>query len=410
MQSMISKIKKLNLTSWILIGMIGGVIIGNFFPNFIPVIAPFQKLFLNGIKCAIAPLIFSTLVTGIASVESPKQLKSMGISTFIYFEVMTILALFIGFFTVNFLKPGYGIPLITTTCNTLSTIPPTKPSLNQFIEHLLPTNFADAMVRGDILQIVIFSILFASSLLAIKEKAEPILAFSNALAEIMFKFVYFIMYLAPLGICGSIAVAVADHGLSIFIPLLKLLGSIYFALILFIFCAILPTFYFFKISFKSFFKTLKEPLFLAFITTSSESAYPLALERLERFGVPKRISRFVLPMGYSFNLDGSTLYLLLCTVFLAQNAGLNLSFNQQFFIALTLMLTSKGIAAVPRTSIVVLSGTLNTFGIPLDGIHLLLGIDTFIDMGRSAVNLLSNCVAAVVVARTEGIQFKSRKN
>jgi len=384
-------------------GLFVGLVYGIVAPNWVPAIKPFQGLFLHGVKCAIAPLIFSTIVTGIASAGSFKQLGLMGLRTFVYFEVITTLALAIGLLVVNFLRPGVGIHFSVAKTESISSIASTKISYNWFIEHLLPSNFADAVVRGDVLQIVIFSTIFAFAVLAIGEKAKPVLIFCESLADIMFKFVNYIMYLAPLGVCAALATAVAENGWQVVVPLLKLVGTLYLALALFVFVVLLPVCRIFKIPALAFAKQIKDPVIWAFATTSSESAYPMALERLEAFGVPRRVASFVLPMGYSFNLDGSTLYLSLASVFVAQVAGIELSISQQILIMLTLMLTTKGVAAVPRTSIVVLSGTLTAFGLPLEGVALILGVDAFMDMGRSAINLLGNCLATAVIARSEGV-------
>jgi proton glutamate symport protein len=397
-------LKKMSLTTWIFIGLFFGLGLGAFAPSMVPVVKPFQELFLHGVKCVIAPLIFATIVTGIASAGSFKQLGVMGFRTFIYFEVITTLALALGLLVVNILEPGTGVQLGAVKSD-ISSFSTAKITFSGFIGHLLPPNFADAMVRGDVLQIVMFSTLFGFGVLAVGEKAKPILNFCEALAQVMFKFVSYIMYLAPLGVCGALATSVSENGLQVVLPLFKLVGTLYFALALFVLFVLYPVCKIYKVPVLAFIKQVKDPVFFAFATTSSESAYPMALERLEKFGVPRRIASFVLPMGYSFNLDGSTLYLSLASVFVAQVAGINLSLGQQLLIMLTLMLTTKGVAAVPRTSIVVLSGTLTTFGIPLEGIALILGVDAFMDMGRSAINLLGNCLATAVIARSEGAQL-----
>jgi proton glutamate symport protein len=397
-----------SLTTWIFAGLFVGIVLGVFFPSWVPIIKPFQALFLHGVKSTIAPLIFATIVTGIASAGSFKQLGMMGLRAFVYFEVITTLALALGLIVVNVLQPGVGIQMSGAKVESLSDIGTSKISYQWFIEHLLPINFADAMVRGDVLQIVIFSTIFAFAVLAVGEKAKPVLTFCESLADVMFKFVNYIMYLAPLGVCAAIASAIAENGWQVIVPLLKLVGTLYFALGLFVVIVFFPVCKVFGIPIGKFMKQVKDPVMWAFATTSSESAYPMALEKLEEFGIPRRIASFVLPMGYSFNLDGSTLYLSLASVFVAQVAGIDLSISQQLLIMLTLMLTTKGVAAVPRTSIVVLSGTLTAFGIPLEGVALILGVDAFMDMGRSAINLLGNCLATAVIARAEGVQLKGK--
>lgn len=397
--------KQNSLTRWIFISFFIGLALGTLTPNLVPFVKPFQGLFLHGVKCAIAPLIFATIVTGIASAGSFKQLGLMGLRTFVYFEVITTLALGVGLLVVNVLKPGVGIHLGIVKDDSLASYHTKIISFSGFVEHLLPANFADAIVRGDVLQIVLFSTLFALAVLAIGEKAKPILTFCEALAEVMFKFVSYIMYLAPLGVCAALASAVADNGWQVILPLFKLVSTLYLALALFVCFVLLPVCKIYQIPILRFMRHVKDPVLWAFATTSSESAYPMALERMEKFGVPRRVASFVLPMGYSFNLDGSTLYLSLASVFVAQVAGINLTIGQQILIMLTLLLTTKGVAAVPRTSIVVLSGTLTAFGLPLEGLALILGVDAFMDMGRSAINLLGNCLATAVIARYEGIKL-----
>ncbi len=407
MKKILILLKKTTITQWIFVALVGGFLVGVFAPSLIPVVKPFRGLFLNGIKCIIAPLIFSTIVTGIASAGSFKQLGLMGVRALLYFEVVTTLALVVGLVMVNVFRPGDGLHLAAHLPDAAAKAAATKMSFGAFIEHLLPTNIADAIVRGDVLQIVIFSTLFAMAVLAIGERGRPIFSFCESLAEVMFRFTGYIMVLAPFGVGAALAVSVAEHGWQVIFPLLKLVGTLYFALAVFLVAVLYPVCRLFKIPVFAFLKQIKSPVILAFATTSSESAYPAALSAMERFGVPRRITSFVLPMGYSFNLDGSTLYLALASVFVAQAAGVELSLAQQILIMLTLMLTTKGVAAVPRASIVVLSGTLTTFGLPLEGIALILAVDEFMDMARTGVNLLGNCLATAVIARTEGISLPS---
>jgi proton glutamate symport protein len=393
------------LTFFIFLGLIIGFLVGVFAPQWVSLIRPFQSLFFRGVKCVVAPLLFSTIVTGIASSGGFKELGKTGLRTFVYFEVITTLALGVGLLVVNVLKPGVGLhvgegllksdPALVSAGTVLT--------FSGFVEHLIPINFADAIVRGDALQIVIFSIIFAFGVLSVGDRAKPILSLCDSVAQVMFKFLGYIMYFAPLGVCAAISSAVAENGIGVIVPLFKLMGTLYFALLFFVFAVLLPVCKLYKIPFVSFMQAIKNPIFFAFATSSSESAYPMALEAMENFGVPKRIVSFVLPMGCSFNLDGSTLYLSLASVFVAQVAGVHLSLVQQLLIVLTLMFTSKGVAAVPRTSFVILSGTLTAFGIPLEGLTLILGVDAFMDMGRAAVNVLGNCLASAVVARCEGI-------
>lgn len=399
---------KISLTQWIFIALGAGFVIGSWVPQLVPVLLPFKGLFLNGIKCIIAPLILSTIISGIAGAGSLKSLGKMGGRAFIYFEVATTAALAVGLGVVNWLRPGDGVHLTgMTLSDSAAKATQTQMSLSGFVEHLLPHNIADAIVRGDVLQMVIFATLMGFALLSIGEKAKPIVSFCEALADAMFKFTGYIMILAPLGIGATMASAVSEHGWQVILPMAKLVGSLYFALILFVVVCLLPVFKLAGVPLKAFLRELKSPIVLAFATASSESAYPAAMAGLERLGVPRRITSFVLPMGYSFNLDGSTLYLALASVFIAQVAGIELTLGTQLMMMLTLMLTTKGVAAVPRASIVVLSATLTTFGLPLEGIALILAVDEFMDMARTAVNLLGNCLATAVVARWEGIALGS---
>ena len=398
-----------SLTTWIFIGLLAGLGVGFLAPEWAVYLKPFQGLFLHGVKCSVAPLIFATVVTGLTSAGTFKQLGLMGVRTLIYFEVVTTLALGVGLFMVNVFKPGDGVKLAAVSATTLSSLQHKTISFSGFVENLLPSNFAEAVVNGNVLQIVIFSTFFAFAALAAGDKAKPITAFCEGLAEVMFRFVGYMMYLAPLGICSAIATAIADNGWHVIVPLLKLVSTLYLALFVLVMGVLYPICKWYQIPALAFFREMKEPVLYAFATTSSESAYPMALERLEKFGIPRRIGAFVLPMGYSFNLVGSTLYLSLAAVFVAQVAGIDLSIGQQLLIMLTLMLTSKGVAAVPRTSIVVLSGTLTAFGLPLEGIALILGVDTFMDMGRSAINLFGNCLAAAVIARCEDVDLSSQE-
>lgn len=398
-------LRRLSITHWIFIALIAGFLAGVFAPGIVPWIKPFRGLFLNGIKCIIAPLIFGTIVTGIAGAGSFKQVGAMGLRALIYFEVVTTIALAVGLLFGNVLRPGDGLTLGHDIPDTVSKVAATPMTWAGFVEHFLPPNIADAIVRGDVLQIVILSTIFAFGVLGAGEKGRPVAAFAESLAEVMFRFTGYIMLLAPLGVGSAMAASVAEHGWTVIVPMLKLVGTLYAALAFFLVAVLVPVAWYFRIPLVPFVKHLREPIVLAFATTSSESAYPQALERLESFGIPRRISSFVLPMGYSFNLDGSTLYLSLATLFVAQAAGVELTIGQQVLMMLTLMLTTKGVAAVPRASMVVLSGTLVAFGLPLEGIALILAVDEFMDMARTAVNLWGNCLATAVVARLEGVEL-----
>lgn len=395
-------ILSLKMTTWIFIALALGLLIGVFFPDVAHFIKSFRTLFLNGVKCIIAPLIFASIVTGINATGSASGLGKTGLRAIIWFEIATTMALILGLFFVNWFRPGDGLNIGgTTVTDDITAASRTEMSFGNFIEHLLPHNFAEAIVRGDVLQIVIFSIIFGIAILKTGEKAKPVLDFCKGLNEVMFKFTEVIMYLAPIGVGAAMAGSVAEHGLMVLLPMAKLVGTLYVALIVFVLIVLLPALKYARIKIREFFTELRPSIVLAFATTSSESAYPMAFKSLEKMGVKNRIASFVLPLGYSFNLDGSTLYLGIASVFIAQAAGIELTIWTQLTMMLTLMLTTKGVAAVPRASMVVLSATLTAFGLPLEGLVLILGVDEFMDMARTTVNLLGNCVATTVVARWE---------
>ncbi len=396
---MFSKIK---LTSWIFIALVMGFFIGHFFPEAVPYIKPLRTIFLNGVKCIIAPLIFASIVTGISSAGTVKGLGKTGVRAILYFELATGLALAVGLLMVNLFRPGDGIQLTHQVSEVVTKAQENRLTFQGFFEHLLPSNFAEAIVKGDVLQIVLFSTLFGVAVLLAGEKGKPILSFCEGLNEVMFKFTGLIMSLAPLGVGAAAAGSIAEHGIQVMIPMMKLVGTLYLALLVFVILVLVPAMLYARVNVKRFLTEMRPALMLAFATTSSESAYPSALSSLDKVGVKKRISSFVLPLGYSFNLDGSTLYLAVASVFVAQAAGIELSLWTQFTMMLTLMLTTKGVAAVPRASIVVLSGTLTAFGLPLEGITLILGVDEFMDMARTTINLLGNCIATLVISRWEG--------
>lgn len=399
---MFKKITQIKLTGWILISLVLGLFVGIFLPDLAHAFKPFRGLFLNGIKSIIAPLIFASIVTGIASSGSLKGLGRTGLKALVYFEIATGAALFIGLFFVNIFRPGDGLTLPTAITENVRAAGETHLTVGAFIEHLLPVNIADAIVRGDVLQIVLFSVVFGIAVLLSGDRGKPVLQFCEGLADVMFRFTNIIMTLAPLGVGAAIAGSVADHGWQVMIPLLKLVGMLYGALIVFVILVLVPAMLYAKVNIKTFLNELKPSLTLAFATTSSESAYPSALESLEKIGVSKRIASFVLPLGYSFNLDGSTLYLAIASIFIAQASGVELPLSTQLTMMLMLMITTKGVAAVPRASLVVLSATLSTYGLPLEGITLILAVDEFMDMARTAINLFGNCVATTVVSRWEG--------
>jgi proton glutamate symport protein len=392
----------LTLTQQIFLGLATGIIVGwlvsEYHPTWAPFFRPFSQLFLRLIKMIIAPLIFATLVAGIAGAGHFKVVGRMGIRALIYFEVVTTLALIIGLFAVNVMRPGVGVQLPQVRSDVVA-VPQTW---DQILLHVVPESVIEAMSRGDVLQIVVFSILFAIALGMIGEKGRPVVILCEAVAETMFKFTNIVMHYAPIGVGAAIAYTVGHAGLGVLWNLAWLIATLYVALAVFVLAVLLPVALLFRVPVRKFMQAVREPAVIAFSTTSSEAALPRAMEVIERLGVPRRIVAFVLPLGYSFNLDGTTLYLSLASVFVAQAAGVQLSIGHQITMLLTLMLTSKGVAGVPRASLVILAGTLASYGLPLEGVTLILGVDELMDMARTMVNVIGNCLATVVVAKWEG--------
>ena len=396
-------VRRIPLTTWILISMVVGVLIGTYAPDFARKLAPLSTIFLRMIKSIIVPLIFGTLVVGIAGHgDDMKRVGRLALKSIIYFEIVTTLALVIGLVAVNLVRPGDGVAL--------SASPEAGKELSHniqtgtgFLEHLVPTSFFDAAAKNEVLQVVFFAVLFAVALSKVQGRSkELVLAGCEGLADVMFKFTLIVMRFAPIGIGAAIAVTVGQGGLGVLVNLGKLILTLYGALIVFFLIVLLPVALLFKVPLRRFIRAVRSPALIAFSTTSSEAALPLAMQSMEAIGVPRRIVAFVMPTGYSFNLDGSTLYLAVASVFVAQAAGHPMTLASQLYMMLTLMITSKGVAAVPRASLVILSGTLATFGLPLEGVAIILGVDALMDMARTSTNLIGNCLATVVMARWEG--------
>ena len=394
--------KKISMTTWILLALVAGIAFGAFFPGPAKELGLLGTVFLRLIKSIIAPLLFATLVVGIAGTGNVKTMGRIGAKAILYFEIVTTVALFIGLGAVNLVQPGVGVHLEKGASAGLAQ---TGASLSQTVEHTFPTSIIDSMARGEVLQIVVFTFLFGTACAAIGAKARPVVEFCEGLAQVMFKYTSYVMLAAPLGVFGAMAATVGDKGLGVLLNLGKLVLTLYGALIFFAVVVLGVVTTVAGIPLKRFIRYVREPWLIAFSTASSEAALPLALENMEKFGVPKHIVSFVLPTGYSFNLDGSTLYLSLAAMFVAQAAGVHMPFGTQILMMLSLMLTSKGVAAVPRASLVILAGTLANFGLPLEGIAVILGVDTLMDMARTSVNLLGNCLATAVVARWEGVKI-----
>jgi proton glutamate symport protein len=381
--------------------MVVGAEVGHDWPQTAVAMRLLSQIFIRMIKTIIAPLLFATLVVGIAGHPNLRHVGRMGIKALVYFEVVTTIALFIGLAAINLTRAGVGVQAPEGLPPAVSAAP--KQTISDVVLHVFPENVAKSVAEGQVLQIVVFSVLFAVALaLLSEEKRRPLLAFAESLAATMFKFTNIVMLFAPVGVGAAIAYTVGHMGLGILVNLAKALATFYLALTAFLLFVLLPVALLARVPIRAFVKAIAEPVSIAFATTSSEAALPLAMERMEEFGVPRQTVAFVMPTGYSFNLDGSTLYLALATVFVAQAAGIHLSFAQQLMIVFMLMITSKGIAGVPRATLVILMGTASSFGLPEWPILVLLGIDELTDMARTSVNVIGNCLATVVVARWEG--------
>ena len=397
--------KRKKLALWIFTAMILGVEVGMDFPAFALETERFGKIFLRMIKTLVAPLIFATLVVGIAGHSNLKQVGRIGLKSILYFEIVTTMALFIGLLAINVSQAGKGVKIEISAADKLKStelLAQKAEHKDHFVE-IFPENIAKAIGENQVLQVVIFSIVFAIGLGMVKHEQHKrtMLNFAESLSEVMFKFTDIVMFLAPIAVFGALASTVAKSGVDILFNLMKLVGTLYVALVIFVTCVLLPIALIAKIPIRKFIKAVTEPVTLAFATASSEAALPKALENMEAFGVPKKIVAFVIPTGYSFNLDGTTLYLSLAAVFVAQMSGVDLSIGQQISICLVLMLTSKGVAGVRGASFVILAGTVATMGLDPEKASVILAIDALMDMGRTSVNVLGNCLASAVIARSE---------
>src|SRR5512138_3013737 len=400
---MANPIRRISLTQWIIISMIVGVLLGWLAPGFAISLKPLSTIFLNMIKSLIAPLLFATLVVGIAGHgDDMKRVGKLAFRSIVYFEIVTTLALAVGLIAVNLVRPGDGVGLPTEQVSaTITEASQRTVTFSGVLEHIVPASFVDAAAKNEVLQVVFWSIIFAVARAPIGPK-KIMLGFAESLSEVMFKFVGIVMAFAPFGIGAAIAVTIGQSGIGVLKNLGILVLTLYGALVVFVLFVLVPVALIFRIPLSAFWKTVREPWLIAFSTASSEAALPRAMQKMEAFGVPRRIVAFVMPTGYSFNLDGSTLYLALASVFVAQAANIDMPISQQILMMLTLMVPSKGVAAVPRASLVILSGALTQFGLPLSGVALILGVDAVMDMARTSINLVGNCLATAVMARWEG--------
>ena len=394
--------KKISLTSWIFIALVLGVFVGYRFPLVGVEMKILSTVFIKMVKSIVAPLLFATLVFGIAGGAHSGAMGRIGVRAVIYFEIVTTIALLVGLVFVNFFQPGKGVDL--SKAKALET-PAAKVTWQGIIEHTFPSSIIDSMAKNDVLQVVVFAMMFGMACAAVGHKAAPVVHFCESLSEVMFKYTAFVMYAAPLGVFGAMAATVGEYGIAVLYNLAQLVLTMFGALAFFVVVVLGAVIFIMKIPLAKFIRAAKDPYILAFSTASSEAALPMAMANMERFGVPKHIVSFVLPLGYSLNLDGSTLYLAAASMFVAQAAGIELGIGQQITMMLTLMLTSKGVAAVPRASLVILMGTLHSFGLPTEPVTLILGVDAILDMARTSVNLLGNCLASAVVARWEGVDL-----
>jgi proton glutamate symport protein len=390
-----------SLTGWIFVGLLAGAELGHDWPSVAIKLQLLGTIFLRLIKVIIAPLLFGTLVVGIAGHADLRKVGRLAVKSLVYFEVVSTVAMLIGFAAINLSRAGYGVTLPAATAGeTISVVPHTA---TQVIIDIFPESIAKSVAEGQLLQVVVFSVLFAMALILVPEaKRRPMLDFAGSLSETMFKFTNLVMYAAPIGVFGSVAYTIGHLGLGVMLPLLKLLATMYAALLFFVLCVLFPIALLARIPIKPFLHAVTEPLAIAFATASSEATLPRALEEMELFGVPRETVAFVLPTGYSFNMDGASIYQSLALIFVAQVAGMHLSVGQQLMMLLTLMISSKGTAGVARGSLLIVFGAATSFHLPMEPLFLLFAIDQLMDMGRTVVTVLGNCVACVVIARWEG--------
>jgi proton glutamate symport protein len=397
----VAGLRNRSLTFWIFFAMLAGLELGLEFPDFAAQLRFLSDIFLRLIKVIVAPLILGTLITGIAGHGDLRKVGRIGWKSLLYFEVVTTIALFLGVAAINLTRAGEGL-LIPASAATATPPEVTPLRWTDFILHIFPENIAKSVAENQILQVAVFAILFAIALTRVPEQIQkPLLSFAESLTQVMFRFTNLVMYFAPIGVGAAMAYTVGHMGIAVLLPLGKLLFTAYGALLTFLLCVLFPIAILARIPLRRFLSAVAEPATIAFATSSSEAALPRAMECMEAFGVPRRIVAFVIPAGYSFNLDGSTLYLALASIFVAQAAGIHMSWPQQLVMVLILMLASKGVAGVPRSVLVVLLATASAFHLPTEPIFVILGVDALIDMARTSVNVTGNCLASAVIARWE---------
>ncbi|KAK9693594.1 hypothetical protein K7432_013851 [Basidiobolus ranarum] len=396
---------RINITFWIILFLLLGILLGYAAPEFSSHLSPISNIFIYMVKCLVVPLIFSTLTVGIAGHGADlKKIGVMAIKAFVYFEIATTIALAVGLIAINIIKPGVGVDLNAFKTDNSTNVAKKEITWETELYGIIPESFFKAAAENVILQIVFCSIMFAVAMIKVNNEkyTGPVLTFLDGLSHIMFKVTSLVMNFAPFGVLASMAVTVSKSGLGILVNLGKLIGTLYLALLVFMLLVFVPILVILKIPAREFARAVARPALITFSTSSSEAALPIAMENMEKFGVPKQIVAFVIPTGYSFNLDGSTLYLAVASIFVAQAAGTSLSVGDQLMMMLTLMLTSKGVAAVPRGAIVVLAAALNSFNLPQQAISVILGVDQIMNMARAGVNVIGNCLSCVVVAKWQG--------
>ena len=396
--------RRLSLVHWILIAMVVGVLVGWRWPAVAASLAPLATIFLRLIKSLVVPLIFTTLVVGVAGHgDDMRRVGRLALRSIVYFELVTTGALAIALMAANLVRPGAGVQLAHATTTTGAELARHPITLSGVLEHAVPQSIAEAAATNDVLQVVVFAILFAVALTRVRAQAKTVvLEGCDSVSQVVFQMVDLVMMYAPIGIGAAIAVTVATSGPAVLVSLGKLILTLYGALVVFVIVVLVPVALVARVPLRAFVRAVREPALIAFSTASSEAALPRAMEAMKALGVPPRIVGFVIPTGYSFNLDGSTLYLGVASLFAVQAAGIHMPLGEQLVLMATLMLTSKGVAGVARGSLVVLAGALATFGLPLEAVAVILGVDAVMDMGRTTINVIGNCLASVVLARWEG--------